>query len=374
MNYSKQIRDEQSKYYKDPHEAYVHGEHLREQADQTNAAAQAERAARANGGDAEKKKKGWESHVFTAAALRTMEFPPISYVIPSLIPEGLAILAGRPKIGKSWAALDVAIGVASGATVLGSIQVEQGDVLYCALEDNRRRLQRRIRTLGISWPERLTLATQWRRLDQGGVEDIKAWCSTVEKPRLVLLDTLAGVRPPREKTDSLYDGDYKALRAIHQLANDRGMAAVALHHTRKMEADDPIDTISGTLGIAGAADTCLVLSRTPKGTTLYVRGRDVEEKEHAVVFNGETCRWSLLGDAVEVHRSETRKSILEVLAEATEALSPEQIAAATGIKRNAVDQRLYKMLKDGEVVQIGRGRYAHPDKAEMLTPHKKDKT
>ena len=90
-------------------------------------------------------------------------------------------------------------------------------------------------------PERLTLATRWRRLDRGGVEDIEAWCDSVPSPRLVLLDTLASVRPTRNGTDTLYEGDYKALRNIHRFANERGMGAVALHHTRKMDADDPVD-------------------------------------------------------------------------------------------------------------------------------------
>jgi len=110
---------------------------------------------------------GWQSHVFTAAALRTMAFPPVSYIVPGIIPEGLTILAGRPKIGKSWMALDLAIGIATGKPVLGGVHVEQGDVLYCCLEDNPRRLQRRITKLlslfGNEWPERLTLATRWRR-------------------------------------------------------------------------------------------------------------------------------------------------------------------------------------------------------------------
>ena len=144
---------------------------------------------------------GWQSHVFTAAALRTMAFPPVSYIVPGIIPEGLTILAGRPKIGKSWMALDLALGIATGKPVLGGVHAEQGDVLYCCLEDNPRRLQRRITKLlslfGSGWPERLALTTRWRRLDDGGVEDIEAWCDSVPKPRLVLLDTLAGVRSAR---------------------------------------------------------------------------------------------------------------------------------------------------------------------------------
>jgi hypothetical protein len=359
--------------YKDPHQAHINNFDLRASADETNFRESLRREEKAKQAKGEK----WRSAVFTAADLREMEFPAVSYVIPDLIPEGLTILAGRPKIGKSWAALELAIGVAAGKPVFGGIEVEQGDVLYCALEDNQRRLKRRIAkllfSLGGEWPKRLTLATQWRRLDQGGVEDIKSWCSSVSNPRLTILDTLAGVRPPRANIDSIYDGDYKALRYIHRFTNDNGIGSVALHHTRKMEADDPLDTISGSLGLAGAADTCLVLARTPAGTTLYVRGRDVEEKEHAISFSSETCRWSILGDAMEVHRSETRKLILDVLAGATVLLSPEQIAAATGVKRNAVDQRLYRMVKDGEVIQIHRGRYAPPDRAKMLTPHKTDK-
>ena len=295
-----------------------------------------------------------------------MPFPEVSYVVPGLIPEGLTILAGRPKIGKSWAALDVAIGIASKRDVLGGLKVDQGDVLYLALEDNPRRLQRRITKLlspfGGVWPERLTLATRWRRLDQGGVEDIEAWCKCVPEPRLVILDTLAGVRPTRDNSQTLYDTDYKALLDVHRLANDRGLSAVALHHTRKMDADDPLDTVSGSLGLVGCADTCLILARSSKGTTLYVRGRDIEEGERAVIFGNEICRWTLLGDAAEVYRSDSRSKILEVLAKASDLVGPAEIAAATSIDRNNVDQLLHQMWNAGEVVKVGRGRYAHPTK------------
>jgi AAA domain len=317
---------------------------------------------------------GWQSHAFTAAALRTMAFPPVSYVVPGIIPEGLTILAGRPKIGKSWMALDLAIGIATGKPVLGGVHVEQGDVLNCCLEDNPRRLQRRVTKLlspfTAEWPERLTLATRWRRLDDGGVEDIEAWCDSVPNPRLVLLDTLAGVRPSRSGTDTLYEGDYKALRDIHRFANDRGMGAVALHHTRKMDADDPVDTISGSLGLAGAADTCLVLARSSKGTTLYVRGRDIEEGERAVIFGTENCKWTLLGDAAEVYRSDSRSKILEALAGATELMGPAEIATATDIQRNNVDQLLHRMRTAGEVIQVSRGLYAHPSKDFATHPKK----
>ncbi len=322
----------------------------------------------------EDKDAGWRAHTFTAAALRTMSFQPILYVVPGFLPQGLTLLAGRPKIGKSWLPLDIALAITTGGELLGGIKVEQGDVLYCALEDNKRRLQRRVTKLlspfSGEWPERLTLATKWRRLDEGGVDDIKSWCDSVAQPRLVLLDTLAGVRATRNQSDTLYESDYRALLDVHRLAGERDLSVTALHHTRKMEAEDPLDTISGSLGLVGCADTALILARTPRGSTLYVRGRDVEECEHAVTFNSDTCRWTVLGDAAEVHRSESRSLILKALLDATAPMSPEEISIATGIKRNNVDQLLYKMVKDSEVAQIERGRYCHPNNAEMMTPHK----
>jgi hypothetical protein len=241
------------------------------------------------------------------------------------------------------------------------------EMLYAALEDNPRRLQRRIDKLlspfGAQWPERLTLATSWRRLDQGGVDDIRQWIASAAEPRLVVLDTLAGVRPIR--TNNGYTEDYGSLATLHRLANEAGIAIPVLHHTRKMEAEDPIDTVSGTLGLSGCADTILVLNRSSQGTTLYVRGRDIEEAEHAISFDKHSCRWTIIGDASEVHRSNERGRILAALEEATELLTPQGIVASTGMPRNNVDQLLFKMGQDGEVVKVGRGKYRLPGRAEL---------
>ncbi len=205
-------------------------------------------------------KRSWRDHTITAAALQRLEFPEVKYVVPGLIPEGLSMLCGRPKIGKSWAALEIAIAVASGGECFGNRKTEKGDVLYAALEDNPRRLQRRTDKIqspvSTAWPAGLTFTNTWRRLDKGGVTDIAEWIGGAEKARLVILDTLAGVKPVR--TNAGYAEDYESLTALHRLANDIGIAVLVLHHTRKLDADDPLDTISGTLGLAGCADTALV--------------------------------------------------------------------------------------------------------------------
>jgi hypothetical protein len=316
----------------------------------------------------------WRDRTVTASALCAMEFPEIRYIVPGLIPEGLSILAGRPKVGKSWAALDVAMAVADGSTYcLGDRKPVHGDVLYCAMEDNPRRLKSRIRKIlggrDSKPPERLTLATSWRRFNDGGVDDAKGWAAEAKNPVLVIFDTLAGVRPAQQMpNESLYAGDYRALADVHHWANELGIAVIVLHHTRKMEADDPLDSVSGSLGLTGCADTTLIFSRNSQGTILYLRGRDIEEAEHAVMFNRDTCRWTIMGDAAEIRRSDSRQAILQVLTDADETMTPGEIATATSLQRNNVDQLLFKMVTDGEALKASRGHYVHAKRQDLIPP------
>src|SRR5262249_36247664 len=101
---------------------------------------------------------------FTAAALQKMTFPPLKFILAGILPEGATLLVSRPKLGKSWLVLDIAVATASGRFTLGDLRPVQGDVLYLALEDGPRRLQRRMTrvlpTFGTAWSDRLELATQ----------------------------------------------------------------------------------------------------------------------------------------------------------------------------------------------------------------------
>jgi hypothetical protein len=311
----------------------------------------------------------WRKNVFTAADLQRKTFPQVKFVVPGILPEGLAILAGRPKVGKSWMALDFCLGVTTGIPVLGNITPATGAVLYCAMEDNQRRLQRRITklipTFTGKWPEKLTLATNWRKIDDGGVDDIRAWAAFTPDARLVILDTLAGVRPDRKKTESVYDSDYKALVDLQKLAGELGITIIVLTHTRKADSEDKFDAISGTLGLSGAADTLMILAAGAGGMTLNVKGREVEETEYAVSFSAASCRWTLLGCAADVHKSDTRKAVSSILLKATGPMGPQQIANLAQVPKNTIDQQLFKMLETGEVIKVNRGQYRHPDRSDL---------
>jgi hypothetical protein len=306
----------------------------------------------------------WRKGALLASALQGMTFAPVRYVLPGYVPEGVTILAGKPKAGKSWLALDLCLATAAGRFTLGTLKPFPGDVLSLALEDNPRRLKRRLAKLmqGMEskWPDRLTLQTEWRRADAGGIDDIEEWCQSVPEPTLIVVDTLEKIRPLQNGKTQAYSADYQAITGLQRLAAERGLAILICHHVRKMEADDPFDTISGTLGLTGAADTILVLKRQSGGVTLHARGRDIEESETAVQFNRDTCRWSILGAAADVHRSNERAAILKALGEAgPDGLAVSEIMVATGsTTRNATDQLIFKMKEAGEVRRIKRGIYA----------------
>lgn len=307
----------------------------------------------------------------SAADLGNMVFPDIKWIVPMYLPEGCTILAGRPKLGKSWLALDIALAVARGSYCLGDIQCRQGDVLYLALEDNPRRLKSRIEKVSpplceVRWPHSLDWATAWPRCDEGGLDALRDWLNSKENPRLIIVDVLTQFRSGRGGQESLYEADYRAVKGLQELASEYGIAVVIIHHVRKgIGESDPFEQVSGTMGLTGAADTTVILNRDSSGCTLYARGRDLEEYERACTFDRTTCRWTVQGEASEVRRTDERTRILAVLEDAQEAMNPLEIAHLADMKRNNVDRLLGKMAKAGEVMKIGRAKYVHPSRADL---------
>jgi AAA domain len=329
----------------------------------------------------------WKIGSFSAKELQSMAFPALSWIVPNIIPaEGVTLLCSKPKFGKSLLTYDLCIACTTGRYTLGNIKPAQGSALYLALEDSKRRLQRRMTkllpTFGATWPERLTLKTEWRRLHEGGLEDIRAWHADTKKtggkPILVVVDVLAKVRKSVGNRP-LYEADYAALADLTNLANELGLAIVVVHHTRKMAADDLMETVSGSYGVSGAVDTILVMANRPNGAVLDIRGRDVESAELAIEFDKQTCRWRLLGDAAEVHVSSQRAKIIAALKEAGLAMRIPALMEEIGMKRNPLEVLLGRMAKEGKIQRIGKGLYAHldyvspPDDAPPANPPNKTK-
>ncbi len=317
---------------------------------------------RPNGGPGKPRKRFAQTKL---AELSTMDFDPLRWAIKGYVAEGLSVLAGRQKLGKTWLALDWAIAVGTGGVAMNSIPVEQGDVLYIDLENGLRRIKRRLETLFPSgrFPDlsRIDVVTESPNLDENFIEELDRWRQSVVAPKLVVIDVLQRIKPAGKLARNAYENDYSAMAELQQWATGHGIAVVALHHTRKGGADDPLEALSGSNGLSACADATLVLDKTGNGTSLYVRGRDVEETDTALRFDG--GMWFLLGDAADVRRTDERSTVLAALAESDEPMSPKDIMLATGVSnRNAIDLLLFKMKRAGEVQVVSRGRYGLPGK------------
>src|SRR5215203_237660 len=299
----------------------------------------------------------------TAAELMEMEFEPTRWVVPDILPEGLSLLVGKPKKGKSWLALGMCESVSVGGVAFGIKWVEQGDTLYLALEDNMKRLRRRLKKIlnGSAAPDNMHLYTEWPRLDEGGAEQLDEWLTEHPDARLVVIDTLAKIRNPA-RGQNIYAEDYAALEQLLPLAAKHSVAIVVVHHLRKMAASDPMDEISSSTGLTAGVDGFLILRRTPgsKGPTLYVDGRDIEEPtEYALIWNTNTATWTIEGEAEEVHLSKERADILLVLNRAREYMTPKEVTEALGprAKYNNVKYLMWTMLGDGQLLKGDNGRY-----------------
>lgn len=301
----------------------------------------------------------------TAAALLALQLPEPKFAVEGIIPEGVTLLAGPPKIGKSWLTYGVSIAVATGGLALGSIGVEQGEALYLALEDNTRRLQSRLQKIlsaerttpkGL---ENLHLFTEWERINEGGLARLESWMEEHPNTRLIVIDTLEKIRPQRKGGGSVYGEDYGACEELKSFSDRYGVAVVIVHHIRKGTGDDAVEAVSGSYGLTGGVDGVITLKRDRgRGdASLFVTGRDVTEQDLALKWDAELCLWSILGDADEYRMSGQRANVANALRESGEPLTPKQVAERTGMKPENARQFLYQMRKAGQVIEAN-GKYS----------------
>jgi len=231
------------------------------------------------------------------------------WVVEDLIGVGVTLLVGSPKVGKSWLALRLAECVSRGEPLWGFATCG-GTVLDLELEDNLPRIQQRLFRLADECSDAFHLCVNAPSLADGLLDEIATFVAAHPDTKLVIVDTLQTVRQSSQR--SAYASDYHDVRDFKGLADHFGIAVVLVHHQRKMDDPDPFNTVSGTNGITGAADTTMVLDRKrgDKQAVLKVTGRDVIERELVIEFND--CRWEL-AENQHVEREEERPVPREVL-------------------------------------------------------------
>ena len=244
-------------------------------------------------------------HTVDGASLMSQPPHPPNFVVDTLLAQGLHILAGSPKVGKSWLALWLAVTVAKGEPVW-NMATKQGTTLYLCLEDSVLRIQNRLFEITEDAPESVHFCTECAPIGQGLEEQIKTFSAEHPGTVLVIIDTLQMVRPIHDAT---YANDYRDLSVLKRLADRLGLAILLIHHLRKEKAEDVFHRISGTTAISGAVDSSFTLVEERRGSNrakLTCIGRDIEYRELELERNADNV-WELLSDSrIQPERLEER--------------------------------------------------------------------
>lgn len=230
--------------------------------------------------------------------LMDMQFPKSRFCIQSLLPQGVSILGGAPKIGKSWMVLDWYVRIAKGEDVW-NLATEKGTVLYLCLEDSLARIQDRLNCITDEVPNNLYVATKSESIETGLIQQIQNFIITHTDTTLIVIDTFQMIRNNSELS---YANDYNEIGKLKQYADEMSVSILLVYHLRKQGDSDPLNKLSGTTGISGAVDAVFVLDKDKRNESkanLLCTGRDIEQREFQLSFNKENCTWDLINDSLE---------------------------------------------------------------------------
>jgi RecA-family ATPase len=299
-------------------------------------------------------------HAYDALAIYGAHFPPPVFVVDGLLPRGLTLAAGRPKVGKSWLALQLAVDFVLGRLALGQFRVPKpGRVTYLALEEPQHRTHHRLHQI-IATPdarlENIRFLYEVQPLMSGGMEQLDAFLKA-NPSELVIIDTLLAFVAAHSSRSDILRGDYTEVNTLRQLAEKHSAAMLAVAHSRKA-AGNLVDSIIGTSGTTAACDSVWQLKRLGSNQAiLEVKGRELEEAQYALEFNtGMPFGWHVTGAGPGVGISAERREILTLL-QREGAKKPGEIAALLGKNASTVRRLIQQLVIDGLIEKQAGGIY-----------------
>jgi hypothetical protein len=286
------------------------------------------------------------------------------YTIEKILPAGTFLLTGKSKSRKSWMALNYAYAVASGGCALGHFKAMKGDALYIDLEMGERRINRRLR---VTFPDQppprgVTFVEKWPVVGRGFEEELESYLESNPYTRLIIVDTLVAVRPPRNKRQEPYEQDKEFAQTLTDLCHGKDITLLLIHHSRKMAGNDVVDDASGTMGLSGGCDNIGSLSRTEEkgGGLLRLVGRDIEmDDDLNLQWDDRLAQWNYQ-QHTEAAISPERRLIMTLLDESP-GLLPKQIAERLRKPEHSIRRILGDMKKAGQVESMSGMYYAADD-------------
>lgn len=310
----------------------------------------------------------WQESVVPARVLYRHKFEVVPFTIEDILPIGTTLLTGKPKTYKSWLALNVAIAVAAGGKALGRYQATQGDALYIDLEMGAARLHKRLHVVSpeMDPPRGLQFATKWPPVGEGFETWLRDYLKSHPFTRLIVVDTLVGIRPARKRYEDPYEADKRFAQSLTNLCQEHRISMLLIHHSRKSDGSDVTDDILGTNGLPGGMDNTAILRliKGEKGAAdLYLRGRDIEiDGDLKMKWDSQFAQWNVLDGAMRATITPERRDVLGHLEE-RQGLRSKELALLMGREEGSTARLLSDMKKAGLVVSTG-GRWFVSDDDE----------
>ena len=247
-----------------------------------------------------------------ASDLQTAKIDPPEWLIPDVLPQGLAILCASSKVGKSWMAMQMCLAISRGKEFLDYASNQAG-CLYLALEDGIFRLKDRLNKVldGGKAPSNFYLSIKANGLDGGLIKQLDEEFEEHPDIKLIIIDTLQKVRGSAKKDEIAYATDYRELGALKEYADNKRICIFLIHHLRKMaDENDVFNMISGSNGIMGVCDTIFIIykkKRQDENAVLFMTGRDIRQQDIVVHFDETKYRWEMVGTAEEEERKRKKR-------------------------------------------------------------------
>lgn len=254
------------------------------------------------------------------------DLPPIKYFVDGMLSAGFTVLAGNPKVGKSWLVQQLAVCIATGKPFLEHETTQTG-VLYLDLEGTEQRTKERATKQGFDLPNNIFVSYRCKMLDgepvtmkdNNLIEYLTRVLVQIEvqhgvKVQLIIIDTLIKVKGGEKRGLNSYENDSKIFGNLQDFARSRGLCIVGVTHLHKsnqsFEGTDWTERVTGSMGLVGVGDNTWGLFKKGRGenereATLRVSGRDISECDFVVNHNRDNCRWDLISNNVKQYEAET---------------------------------------------------------------------
>lgn len=317
-----------------------------------------------------KKQQRIKLEIFSAADLENEDLPDVEWIIDDLIPVGLSMIAGDPKEGKSFFALQMAIDKANGEKFLGKFHTQKADVLFLGLEDNRRRLKKRMKDMDLGNPPNLFMSTKWEQQSRGGLDDLVDVLNNNSNLKLVVIDTFGHFRDDiNSNNKTMYQEEVKQLRQIKSIAEEYQIAILLVHHLRKTDGKNVFEKFLGSVGVYATLDAAIGMEsgKALNEKVISFNSRDAEFATFSIFREPSTCVFTA-DPSEKVVQNETVLKIIQLLEFESRPMRSKEIEIALGqegICDNTVRSWLRKMKASGQIINIEHGLYVLPHFIEL---------